>query len=145
MKQTPQKVGWFFFDPKYKTILLHRRDHRAKQSPNMWDCFGGKIEIGEKPIEAFIRELYEELEITIAENEAKLLFEDKDKCIYYIHFPDWKTRAIRLGEGAGYAWFSIAGAFKLTDFTNEACQILSKFEKKVLKSSVKRKCHGNRK
>ena len=140
--KTPQKIGWFFFDPKTKTVLLHRRDHRAKQSPNRWDCFGGKIEKGERPIEVFIRELYEELEVTIMKNEVKLLLEDKNKCIYYIHFPDWKTRAIRLGEGAGFAWFSIRDALKLTDFTDEAKQILLKFKKKV---STKRKSHGIRK
>ena len=108
----------------------------------MWDCFGGKIEIGEKPIEAFIRELYEELEVTIVKNEAKLLLKDKDKCIYYIHFPDWKTRAIRLGEGAGFAWFSIGDVLKITDLTDEAKQILLKFKGKV---STKRKNHGIRK
>lgn len=125
-----------FFDQKNKTVLLHRRDHRAKQSPNMWDCFGGKIETGEKPMEAFIRELYEELEITILEKQIKLLFKDRVKCIYYIHYPDWKTRAIRLGEGAGYAWFSIEDALKLKTYeilTDEAYKILSKFKKIINK------------
>lgn len=131
MKQAPQKVGWLFFDPKYKTILLHRRDHRAPEARNMWDCFGGKIESGEKPIEAFIRELFEELEITIVEKDAKLLFKDRNKSIYYIHFPDWKTRAIKLGEGAGFAWFSIKDALKLADLTDEARQILLKFKEKL--------------
>ncbi len=138
MKQIPQKIGWLFFDPKNKTVLLHRRDHRAKQSPNRWDCFGGKIEKKEKPIEAFIRELYEELEITITESEAKLLFENKRKYIYYIYFPDWKTRAIRLGEGAGYAWFSFTDALKLKDCTKESHQILLKFKKNVITKSNKK-------
>jgi len=140
MKRRPQKIGWFFFDPKTETVLLHRRDHRAKQSPSMWDCFGGKIEKGEGPEKAFIRELYEELGIRIPKDEIISLIKDKNKYIYYIHFPDWLTGAIRLGEGAGYAWFSIEDVFKLTGLTDEACKILSKFEKKVLNSSVKRKC-----
>lgn len=132
MKQAPKKIGWFFFDPKYKTILLHRRDHRAQEAKNMWDCFGGKIENGEKPIEAFIRELFEELEVTIAEKDAKLFFKDQNRYIYYIHFHDWKTRALKLGEGAGFAWFSIQDALKLEciGLTDEAKQILLKFKKK---------------
>lgn len=139
MKQIQQKIGWFFFDPNNKTVLLHRRDHRAGQSPNRWDCFGGKIENKEKPMDAFIRELYEELDITISENEARLLFENKSKSIYYIYFPDWKTRAIRLGEGAGYAWFSFKDALKLKDCTKEAHQILLKFQEKVLTKPNKKK------
>lgn len=127
----PQKIGWFFFDPKYKTILLHRRDHRAKESKNTWDCFGGKIEKGEKPEEALTREIEEELDISVPKNEIIPLMQDKNNRVYYIHFPDWLTRVIRLGEGAGFAWFSVKDALNLDDITDEAKDILNKFKENL--------------
>ena len=126
-----RKIGWFFFDSKYKTILLHRRDHKAKESKNMWDCFGGKIGKGEKPEGALFREIEEELDIRVPKNEIILLIQDKNQRVYYIHFPDWLTRAIRLGEGAGFAWFSVKDALKLNNITDEAKGILNKFVEKL--------------
>lgn len=94
----------------------------------MWDLFGGKIEEGEEPIGALAREVYEELDISITENEAQLFIGDQVKCIYCIRFPQWKTRAIKLYEGAGFVWTSIGDALKLTDLTDEARQILLEFD-----------------
>lgn len=130
-----KKIGWLFFDSKTKTALLHRCDHRTKDSPNMWDCFGGNIEKNEKPLQAFKRELFEEMDIVIPNNEA-IRFMVPTKVFagtfYYVNFPDWLTRSIRLGEGAGYAWFSIKDALKLKNhnvLTDEAYRILLKFQK----------------
>ena len=43
-------------------ILLQHRTQDAPTFPNMYCIFGGKIEKGEKPIDAVKRECYEELE-----------------------------------------------------------------------------------
>lgn len=127
----PQKIGWFFFDPKYNIVLLHRRDHRAPGHKNVWDCFGGGIEADESPKETLIREIEEELDIRVPESEIIHLTSYKKFPFYYIHFPDWLTRAIRLGEGAGFAWFLIKDACKLNDITGEAKEILNKFAEKI--------------
>lgn len=138
MNQNQQTIGWFFFDPKNKTVLLHRRDHRARQSPNMWDCFGGEIEKGESPRKALVREIEEELDIRVPETEMIPLIQDKTQQIYYIYFLDWLTRVIRLGEGAGYAWFSIEDALDLKkDLHANAYKILSKFKGTLTKSRKK--------
>lgn len=54
--------------------------------------------------------------------------------ICYIYFPDWLTRTIRLGEGAGYAWFNIEDALNLKGLHPEAHGILLEFKNKVLNS-----------
>lgn len=132
-----QKISWFFFDPNNKTVLLHRRDHRTRESSNMWDCFGGKIEEGETPKKALVRELHEELGIMIPECEAIKLINNENKYIYYIYFCDWLTQVIKLGEGAGFCWFSLENALNLGDITNEAKNILGKFKDNMNETNKK--------
>lgn len=129
MKNRVTKVGWFFYDPKYKTVLLHRRDHRAPESENVWDCFGGSIENDEKQEKALLREIQEEMDIIVPEQELILLESYKKFPVYYLYLHDWLTRIIRLGEGAGFSWFPINIALKLNDLTDEAKEILSEFKK----------------
>jgi len=129
----PKKIGWFFFDPTYKTVLLHRRDHRTEESPNMWDCFGGEIEKDEEPEKALIREIEEELDIRVPKNEIILLTSYEKFPVYYVHFHDWLTRTIRLGEGAGFAWFSFGHVFQLKDLHENARKALKRFQQKVVK------------
>ena len=45
----------------------------------LWECTSGSVRIGEKPITATIREIYEELGIKLTENEAKFLGTVKEK------------------------------------------------------------------
>ena len=40
--------------------------------PEHWACFGGAIDAGEDPVTALVRELYEELEMTVASDAAHL-------------------------------------------------------------------------
>ena len=45
-------------------LLLQQRNHQFQDHPNTLSAFGGKIERGESPIEAILRELQEELGAT---------------------------------------------------------------------------------
>ena len=107
-------VGFFLYSPEDKKVLIHKRDDETNDSPNKWDYFGGSIEPIDqgKVEEALIRETYEELGIRIDKKGLKLLSE-KDN-MYYIIFPKY-VRELKLGEGAGLAWFSFDEALSLYD------------------------------
>src|SRR6185436_18419652 len=49
----------FLVDPRGRVLMQHRDSH-AKVSPNQWAMPGGKIEDGETPEEAALREVWEE-------------------------------------------------------------------------------------
>lgn len=129
MNKILKKIGWFFYDEEAKRILLHRRDHNTASSPEKWDCFGGKVEDnGETTYEAFLRELCEELGITIEKNNVnKLEFNINNGVVYYAPLSMKDTSKIRLGEGAGFSWFTLECALRL-DITDEARKILKKFK-----------------
>lgn len=127
------RVGFFLYSPNDKKVLIHKRDDGTENSPNQWDYFGGKIE----PIdqgraeEALARELYEELGISVDKDSVKLLAENSN--MYYILFPKYKTRELRLGEGAGFTWFSFEEALGLDKnlITDEAKKYLEILRGKV--------------
>ncbi|GGN87186.1 NTP pyrophosphohydrolase [Actinoplanes lobatus] len=48
-------------------ILLVHRSPRKRWYPNLWDMPGGHVEPGERPAAALVREIHEELGITITE------------------------------------------------------------------------------
>jgi 8-oxo-dGTP diphosphatase len=48
-------------------ILLGQRSPEREFYPNVWDVFGGHIEMDEQPETALVRELQEELDITPSE------------------------------------------------------------------------------
>lgn len=66
MKKEINVVGAIII--KNNTILCAQRGE-TKALANLWEFPGGKIEVGETPIEALKRELIEELEVEVAVKE----------------------------------------------------------------------------
>lgn len=50
-------------------ILLCQRHHKSQRFPLKWEFPGGKVELGENPKEAIMRELDEELGIKVLKTE----------------------------------------------------------------------------
>lgn len=65
-----------------KILLQDRTGHK----PPPWGFFGGSIEPGETPMQALIRETFEELTVNISENDVSLLakydHEESDRTMY---------------------------------------------------------------
>ena len=53
------------FDSEGKLLIYLRDDKPEIPFPNCWDLFGGHVEHGETPEEALVREVQEELGITV--------------------------------------------------------------------------------
>jgi 8-oxo-dGTP pyrophosphatase MutT (NUDIX family) len=58
----------FVIDPQGRVLMQHR-SAEAAVSPNQWTMPGGKIEEGEEPIDAAIREVFEETGLTVDQLE----------------------------------------------------------------------------
>jgi mutator protein MutT len=91
---------------KDKKILLQHRTDDAPYAPRKWGFFGGRIEKGETPKEAVVRECFEELNYKL--KSPKLIYE---KVVYgvlkqhiFIEKYDGKQKLI-LNEGKGMGWF----------------------------------------
>lgn len=69
----------------HKILLGKRRSDRLY--PDIWDIFGGHIEIGETKEETLVRELEEEIGIKVKDFEYLESYQDKDPTfgIEYIH------------------------------------------------------------
>ncbi len=112
-----------FFD-RNGSILLQNRKSMSKYGEE-WDYFGGKIESGESPEEAIVREIKEELEFNLRDFTflkeyvayAKLLKNGEMAEIKHhvflklINLDDFDKMVIH--EGDGIKWFSIEEARKL--------------------------------
>jgi mutator protein MutT len=105
-------------------ILLQNRKIMSKYGEE-WSYFGGKIESGESPEEAIVREIKEELEFNLKDFKflkeyvayAKLLkngemAEIKQHVfLQLINLDDFDTMVLH--EGDGMSWFSVEEAKKL--------------------------------
>ncbi len=81
-----------------KLLLLLRDDNPNIGFPNHWSLLGGKIEEGETPDQALIRELKEEANIDV--KNFRLLFEkpDPQAFIYHIELIDQDVQNLKLGD-----------------------------------------------
>lgn len=69
-------------------ILLQKRSRFKRTNPSKWGICGGKIDLGETPLEAGVRETLEEIGISLNKEELKLLSVDTNEkshfTVYYV-------------------------------------------------------------
>lgn len=69
-------------------ILLQKRSRFKRANPSKWGICGGKVDLGETPLEAGIRETLEEIGILLNKEELKFLSMDANEkshfTVYYV-------------------------------------------------------------
>ena len=100
-------------------VLIAQRPH-GKSLAGLWEFPGGKIETGERPEAALVRELYEELGISVQTADlvptgfASHAYDD-----FHLLMPLWRTRVWqgepKSREGQDLAWVAIEnlGAYSM--------------------------------
>ena len=69
-------------------ILLQKRSRYKRANPSKWGICGGKVDLGETPLDAGIRETFEEIGIDLDKGELKFLSMGKNAkahfTVYYV-------------------------------------------------------------
>jgi 8-oxo-dGTP pyrophosphatase MutT (NUDIX family) len=97
-------------------VMQLRDSNPAIFYPEHWGCFGGAVEPGEPPAVALVRELHEELAVTVAPADVTRFTEFsfdfgfagdgiRLRTYYAIRLPRADIEGLVLGEGAGLAAF----------------------------------------
>lgn len=93
------------------SVLLERRSAGAELAPGVWDTPGGKMEPGESPSDAIVRELREELGLEAAPVEGQVVFDDFDgiakRCLrHHVFKVEGSFSGLSPREGQRLRWFS---------------------------------------
>ncbi|MHB8651580.1 MAG: NUDIX domain-containing protein [Minisyncoccota bacterium] len=125
-KERPTRywAGGFLFNPKNRSVFLHKRDDKTKINPNKWAFFGGLNEGSESPEACYIRELTEETGLTVSADNVHFLTEYMNeelhtyRIVFYSISQAERSKFV-LGEGAGFDWVSLdeLSRFDLTEKT----------------------------
>lgn len=91
-------------------ILQQRDDKPGITNPGMVASFGGHIEANEKPVDAAIREINEETNLSLKKSDLKFFgkyrktkqIHGEDWDVYYYVANDVDDRALKVYEGQGY-------------------------------------------
>lgn len=67
-------------------ILSQKRSKLKSTNPGKWGIFSGKVDLGETPKEAAVREVYEEIGIKLNEDELKILSNYKSNKAFFTIF-----------------------------------------------------------
>lgn len=136
MNKTYGAVG-FLFHTAARTVLLHHRDGNALVNPNRWGFFGGSNEDEDagNPVATWLRELHEELGIVLEAEQVTPFGEGEPSSGMhrYVFYCEWPTLAedFVLGEGQGFAWFSLDDAVQLSTLTPFAREDLLLFRDRL--------------
>ena len=88
---------------KHGFILMMLRDNKPGiMNPGVWSFVGGHIEDGESPIEALVREVFEETGLKIREDDCEkiaILDEPTRERNIFVVKGDWNDEDITRGEG----------------------------------------------
>lgn len=92
-------------------VLLQQRDDERSFLPGYWSFFGGKIEAGEDPVQAVIRETMEELEYPLKNPifVLKTSFQHHTSRSYLSMFTEAYDQSVplKLHEGKDLGWFTL--------------------------------------
>lgn len=91
-------------------FFLQKRDNKPEIAyPGAW-CFpGGQVEQGEQPVDAMVREIEEELALTVTPEELVFVHEHHyDNTIDHVFFYIGNQVPDSIREGAGFGFFSLA-------------------------------------
>ncbi|SFU31564.1 dihydroneopterin triphosphate diphosphatase [Xenorhabdus koppenhoeferi] len=84
-----------------RVLMLQRRD-----DPEFWQSVTGSLEEGEKPLQAALREVQEEIGIDITKENLELI--DCQRSLYYEIFPHLRHRYASGVTRNKEHWFSLA-------------------------------------
>lgn len=96
-------------------LLFQLRDNNPNiKNRNCWSLFGGGINDGEKPINAVIRELKEELGLKVKKEQLRHLMTIPQitKKSYLFKLRLSKTKKLKLKEGTSFKYYTIPQLFK---------------------------------
>ena len=98
-------------------ILLGQRTHSRAFYPAVWDLFGGHVEPGEQHQQTLVRELWEELGITLTQwKYLETLREPAEQLVGHLYLVTaWTGTPVNLQpeEHSAIGWFSLAQAKEL--------------------------------
>lgn len=126
--------GGFFYNEESGKVLLHKRDNNTAINPNRWAFFGGTNEGDESPVDTFIREIYEELNVSLKKdnvielcnylNEERMTWRN----VFFVKNKLDKSE-MKLQEGADFEWVPLNEVFGL-DLTELTIRDLKFFREK---------------
>jgi 8-oxo-dGTP pyrophosphatase MutT (NUDIX family) len=95
-------------------FLLHLRDGNTKHFTNQWCLVGGSVVAGEDPVEAAVREVQEETNLTLKNPMLVEIFKWENRTIALIVGDvDTHDQRMVLGEGAALKYFTGREVFDL--------------------------------
>lgn len=124
------EVAALFIEHDNRILLLHRQEHKSEG--NLWGIPGGKLEKGETPLQAVLREIKEETGYDFSKQPIEDLgavyieYNDKDHFVYHMFrtklMDDPSAVKINFGEHKGFTWVTPQDGLKLELIKDEdAC------------------------
>ena len=122
-------------------ILLQKRSRFKRANPSKWGICGGKVDLGETPLEAGIRETLEEIGIFLNKEELKFLSMDTNEkshfTVYYVRKSiDINECKLQEEELEQVKYFKIEDLEDLEDLDNEGFEWIEKL-KKIIREEEK--------
>ena len=96
-----------FINDEKQILPLLRDDIPSIPYPNMWDVPGGHVEKNETPEECIVREMKEEMNLTLDGFKlfSKIEFDDRIEYTFWIS-ANFDVEEIELSEGQKLKWFT---------------------------------------
>lgn len=119
-----QTAGGLLIDPRGK-VLLGLRGHHKRVAPEHWDIIGGHVEPGEKPENALVREILEELGVRpvrfrLLDSLVELSARGVLPVVHYVYsITEWEGGNPRnaCNEHTEIRWFTISEIRRLSNKT----------------------------